>query len=72
MSESLYEKICSTEPGRHAHGIAEFVYNHPSTLKKRGADQLAGAQAYLEKLALAEVEELLPTWARELQDRRDP
>lgn len=65
---NLYEKLCQTEPGRHAHEIGEAVYRAPSALGKECCDKLSAARAYLEKLAIEELRKSEP-WVVALENK---
>lgn len=63
---SLWEKLGATTPGKHARALGEVVYNRGHEMSKADMDRMSSAQAYLESLALAEVEATVDPWVAEL------
>lgn len=67
---NLYEKIQTTEPGRHAVAIGEALYIHSHKMDKDEVNKLTQARTYLESLALAELEDGLEPWMRQLLKKK--
>lgn len=52
---NLWEKIAQTVPGKHARALGDIRYCSGHKLEKDDHDRLSAAEAYLERLALAEL-----------------
>lgn len=66
MTTSLYQKILTTEPGKHADEIGDVLYCHSHKLTEDAVRRLGIVRTYLEALAIAELEQQVESWVKEL------
>lgn len=69
----LFEKILTTTPGKHAYALGTVRYNHGHSLGEKACTDLAAAEAYLESLAIAELERQIESehaWIQDLERRK--
>ncbi len=67
---NLFEKIKQTVAGRHAVALGQARYDHGASLGEKYCTALAAAEAYLESIAIAELEASIEPWQGELAERK--